>query len=177
MKGVKGAELVELFPKQSSLDGKQFGNLVKLPLGYHKKACKWSVMRLENIRPCCLDVSKLRLPASESVDVPRVDLERPRLDSYVGKDPNCILKIKKGIKEGSRDNAGIVYASYLMNFRRLLPTRGFYLFRLWNARNKPMLSNAELKLIFNQAVKGSYVFGCFHELVRAYCDPEGCVFA
>lgn len=168
---LKGVEHVELFPKQTSLQGKQLGNLVKLPLGYHKKAGKWSSINLENVKPYRLDVSRIQLPAPKTFE------ERPRLEGYKGRDPNCIIKIKRGVKKGARNNAGIVYASYLTNFRQLQSNHGYYLFRLWNVRNKPRLSDEELRTVFEQAIKGAYVFGCGHELVKEYCDLEGCVFA
>jgi len=49
---------VELFPKQSELDGaRSFGNLVKLPLGFHRVEKKWSrILDLETFEPLPNDV-------------------------------------------------------------------------------------------------------------------------
>jgi len=171
LKILESIEHVELFPKQTVLTGKRLGNLVKLPLGYHKKSGSWSTMNLEGIKPCKVDVTKIEAPA------PKVFGERLRLEGYKGGDPNCILKIKKGVKKGERNNAGIIYASYLMNFKQLRPDHGYYLFRLWNTRNKPRLSDEELRAIFEQSIRGGYVFGCAHENIKDYCEKEGCVLA
>jgi hypothetical protein len=168
---LNGLSSVELFPKQTALTGKMLGNLVKLPLGLHKKSGKWSTMNLENVKSCYVNVTELPVLTREAL------LEdKPRFEGYNGKNPNCIEKIKRGVKKGERNNAGIVYASYLYNFRQLKVDRAYYLFRLWNAKNKPNLEENELKLIFEQAVKGGYVFGCMHDYVKEFCNKEGCVF-
>jgi len=170
LKMLEGIEHVELFPKQIVLTGKGLGNLVKLPLGYHKKSGSWSTMKLEGIKPCTVDITKIEAPAAKAFE------EKPRLEGYKGKDPNCIEKIKKGVKKGARSNSGIVYAGYLYNFRQLEPEHAYYLFRLWNTRNKPRLDENELRSVFEQAVKGGYVFGCGHDYVKEFCVREGCVF-
>jgi hypothetical protein len=171
LKILENIEHVELFPKQTVLTGKRLGNLVKLPLGYHKKSGSWSTINLEGIKPCRVDVTETKAPAPKAFE------ERPRLDGYKGRDPNCIIKIKKGVKKGARNNSGIIYASYLMNFKQLNSDHGYYLFRLWNTRNKPRLSDEELRAIFEQAIRGGYVFGCGHENIKDYCEKEGCVLA
>jgi len=171
LKILEDIEHVELFPKQNTLTGKRLGNLVKLPLGYHKKSGKWSKMKTEGIKPCTVDVTKIEAPALKTFE------EKQGLEGYKGKDLNCILKIKKGLKKGARNNAGIIYASYLMNFKQLRPNHGYYLFRLWNEKNKPKLNDEELKAIFEQAIKGGYIFGCEHEYLKEYCVKEGCVLA
>jgi hypothetical protein len=161
---------VEVFPKQTTLTGKRLGNLVKLPLGLHQKSGKWSKMNIEGIKPCLIDVTKIEAPTAKPFE------EKPRLEGYKGREPNCITKIKKGVKEGARNNSGIIYASYLTNFKQLNLDRGYYLFRLWNGKNKPRLSDEELRAIFEQAIKAGYVFGCGHEYLREFCVKEGCVF-
>lgn len=168
---LNGLSGVELFPKQIALTGKMLGNLVKLPLGLHKKSGAWSTMNLENVKPCCVNVTELPVLTRETL------LEyKPRFEGYKGVNPNCIEKIRKGVKKGLRNNAGIVYASYLYNFRQLNVNHAYYLFKLWNTKNKPRLEENELKLIFEQAVNGGYVFGCSHEYVKEFCNKEGCVF-
>lgn len=168
---LNGLSGVELFPKQTTLTGKLLGNLVKLPLGLHRKSGKWSTIDLENVKPCSVDVTEIKVLTRE----PLLE-DKPRFEGYNGRNPNCIEKIKRGVKKGSRSNAGIVYASYLYNFRQLKPDHAYYLFRLWNLKNKPRLNESELKLIFEQAVKGSYIFGCKHDYVKIFCNKEGCVF-
>jgi len=168
---LNGLSGVELFPKQTTLTGKMLGNLVKLPLGLHKKSGKWSTIDLENVKPCSVDVTEIKVLTRE----PLLE-DKPRLEGYNGKNPNCIEKIKRGVKKGARSNAGIVYASYLYNFRQLKADHAYYLFRLWNLKNKPRFDENELRLIFEQAVKGGYVFGCEHEYVKEFCNKEGCVF-
>jgi len=172
LKILEGTEGVELFPKQTVLTGKGLGNLVKLPLGLHIKSGKWSKMDIDGIEPCLVDVTKIEI----EVPAPKLFEELEALEGYRGKDPNCIEKIKKGVKKGARSNSGIVYASYLYNFRQLKPEHAYYLFRLWNTRNKPRLDENELRSIFEQAVKGGYVFGCGHDYVKEFCVREGCVF-
>jgi hypothetical protein len=168
---LNGLASVELFPKQTALTGKLLGNLVKLPLGLHKKSGKWSVMSLEDIKPCRVDLTEIKILTREPLPE-----DKPRLEGYNGKNPNCIEKIKKGVKKGKRSNVGIVYASYLYNFKQLKAERAYYLLRLWNTKNKPRLEEEELRLIFEQADKGGYIFGCEHDYLKEFCKKEGCVF-
>lgn len=161
---------VEVFPKQTVLSGKMLGNLVKLPLGLHLKSGKKSEMSIEGVKPCTINETEIKV-AVKSFD------EKPRFEfGYKGKDPLCIVKIKKGLKAGVRNNAGIIYASYLTNFRQFSDDRAWYLFRLWNEGNKPALEKDELRTIFDQAVSSGYVFGCGHEYLKLFCVKEGCVF-
>jgi len=172
---LEGIKNVELFPKQDTLHGKGLGNLVKLPLGYHNKSRSWSKISLEGVKPCKIDVSKIEIETANPKPFTRK--ETATLDGYKGEDPNCIEKIKKGAKKGERNNVGIIYASYLINFRHFEPAHAFYLFRLWNTKNKPKLDDEELRAVFEQAIQGGYVFGCEHEYLKDYCDKEGCIFA
>jgi len=49
--GKTGAKEVELFPKQTDVGGR-FGNMMKLPLGLHRKEKKWSlILNPESLEP------------------------------------------------------------------------------------------------------------------------------
>jgi hypothetical protein len=165
------AKGVELFPKQNALSGRGLGNLVKLPLGFHQKSGRWSKMNLEGVAPCSVNASTTNVePAAIKFE------DREITGGYEGNDPNCIRTIKAGVREGARNNAGIVLASYLMNFRGYGADRTLYLLRLWNRGNKPRLEDRELRSIFKQALLGGYIFGCGHEYLKEYCRKQGCVF-
>jgi len=172
---LKDIENVELFPKQSTLQGKALGNLVKLPLGFHRKSDTWSkIADLETVVPRVIDVSEIEIKSVPPPSSPtNVEAQFP---AYDGADPNCIAKIKRGVKKGERNNAGIILASYLLNFRRFQREHAFYVFRCWNEANRPKLNRSELDSIFNQAVEGEYIFGCNNEYLRQYCTKEKCVF-
>ena len=51
--------VVELFPKQDEVGANDFGNLMKLPLGFHRKEMKWSLFlnpkNLEPLESTCLN--------------------------------------------------------------------------------------------------------------------------
>jgi len=181
---------VELFPKQDVVKKEEFGNLVKLPFGLHQKAKMWS---------CFLDPSTLNPMPINTFDVEPTSMvekeiqrimnvagqkreawfEREDLakQPYRGKDPACILGLFKGEEEGWRNEVGMRLSCYLLNFKGLKRERAWKRVLEWNRNNKPPLDEAELRSVFDSALKGEYVFGCEDELLQKFCTHEGCPLA
>ena len=62
---------VEVFPKQDRVGSEGFGSLVKLPLGLHRAAGKWSILLDENLNP-----SPSELYRKRPLMIPEEELER-----------------------------------------------------------------------------------------------------
>ena len=94
--------------------------------------------------------------------------------SYRGKDPPCILKLRRGTDEGSRNECGIRLASYLANFRGIPPKKVLRSLEFWNKLNRPPLEHKELEAILKSALQGGYVYGCSDVILQQNCDRENC---
>lgn len=141
----------ELFPKQTKIAEDRFGNLVKMPLGYHKRAQRWSTFlnpqTLAPIDPSCLenvvpvsisdhDVQRLEKEVvyqKRGKRFEKVLAEKP----YRGQHPICVLKLLQGVKLGERDEVAIRLAGYFHVERGL--SEGETLKKLldWNQSNGP----------------------------------------
>lgn len=183
----KAGVVCEVFPKQSEVKEGEFGNLVKLPLGFHREEKKWSCFldpeTLEPLKPEA--ITKIEgLTFSEKETKRMLELaEAPRRDvqtklkserGYRGKDPVCILKSLDGFEEGQpspfgRNEAGIRLASYWLNFRKLKDKTVQKRLKEWNEKNQPPLGERELESIFDSALAKEYVFGCDDDLLKLFC--------
>jgi len=183
---------IELFPKQETITEEGFGNLVKMPLGVHRK---------HNKRSCFLDVTLEPLPNSCVLDVQphkmreitiqrilaelngknreyKHDEQKSQKTSYRGDDPPCIQALMKGVPKGIRNEAAIRLASYWVNLRGVKPYKAFRLLNDWNTRNKQPLKITEIRSISRSASKAEYNYGCEDELLRRFCtDKEHCPLA
>lgn len=179
---------VELFPKQTEIGAEGFGNLVKAPLGLHRKEGKWSAFLDPSTvnslsSSCLLNVECTSLPEKDIEHVmaltegeKRSWFDRPELAQkrYRGKDPACILGLAKGVSEGWRNEAAIRLAAYMVNFKQLKSTTVWKRLVDWNLKNKPPLNAMELRTVFKSASEKEYVFGCDDELLKKFCVREGC---
>lgn len=152
-----GIREVEVFPKQDSARGR-YGNLMKLPLGYHRRAKKWSRwLDPETLNPLPNETILQAFPATlskQQIAQIRKHIEDERQkkitdwsgsgEPYQGRDPPCIRGLLKGVVEGWRNEAGVRLASYWLNLRGLAEGEAWSRLQKWNRRNSPPLDEVEL---------------------------------
>ena len=178
----------EVFPKQSQVSGKGFGNLVKLPLGIHQVSKKRSQLLIPPSKPgedwkpldstYLLNVNPVITDPKE-IAVIRDKIKREesgwmeKLQSsglpYLGEDPPCVKSyLQGGLGPGERDPVGVQLASYLLNFKGMKETpekqqQALEILLEWNERNCPPHSAEKVKeAMFKQALTGKYNYGCDH---------------
>lgn len=186
----KAGVVCEVFPKQSYVKEGEFGNLVKLPLGYHQEKKKWSCFldpeTLEPLKPRKLkEIEGLTFSEKETKQILE-KAEKPRRDvqiklksekPYKGKDPVCIQKLLEGFEEGKpepygRNEAGLRLAGYWLNFRKLKETTAWKRMKEWNRNNIPLLAERELESVFKSAQDKEYTFGCDDDLLQLFCPGK-----
>ena len=180
---------VEVFPKQTELsEGRRYGNFVKLPLGKHQAAGKWSrLLNPEDFKPLPNDVLLYcwGISFSESDYARIMGFEEKRgVQTTLAFHKNfkhrqrpaapCIDGLLLGVNEGYRNEAALRISCFFLNFRGENPEKVWAKLKEWNMRNKPPLSEAELRSVFNSAQKRGYVFGCEDVLLQSFCDKSGC---
>lgn len=174
----------EVFPKQEHTDKKAVGNLIKAPLGIHRKYGGWSFFVDENFK-------KIDDPFGYLQSVPRFNLDRFLKTTYKcakkhfsNNDKNklvipnkfkpCLMKvIADGSEKGSRNAVAHIISS---ESKRVGYSRDFAtgLLFSWNSRNQPSLSLQELKFVVGSVYKESstYEYGCNGKLLE-YVDCTG----
>lgn len=179
---------VEVFPKQAELTkDRAYGNFVKLPLGRHQAAGKWSrLLNPENFEPIpnaalfdCwgisfseADLAKI-MAFGEAKSVQAV-LTGNFKNSVLHVSAPCIEGLLLGVGEGYRNEAALRLSCFFINFKQYSPNKFWIKLQKWNKRNKPPLSGAELRSVFLSAQKHGYVFGCDDVMLRSFCRKEGC---
>jgi hypothetical protein len=86
----------------------------------------------------------------------------------------CIDKLLLGVSQGCRNEAALRLSCFFLNFRGDDPDRVWGKVQDWNSRNKPPLSEAELRSAFISAQRHGYIFGCEDVLHRSFCDKGRC---
>jgi len=178
----------EIFPKQSQVSGKGFGNLVKLPLGIHQVSKKHSQLWIPPSKPGedwkPLDPTYLLNITPVITDPKEIAIIRDKIkreesgwmektyssgQPYLGEDPPCVKSyLRGGLGPGERDPVGIQLAGYLLNFKgmRETPEKQQQVLEIlleWNEHNCPPHTEAKVKsAMFEQALKGSYNYSCDH---------------
>jgi len=180
---------LSFFQNKIILGRGEYGNAVKLPLGFHRVEKKWSkfldpetlnpidsIEALENI----VGASFLEKELREILEIARKEqkwFSQERVSGrYHGPDPPCIRALFNGVKEGTRNEAAIRLASYLLNFKGLKLENVWRILKTWNKRNTPSLPEKELRNILRSASKGGYIYGCNDELLNQYCKKQCCPF-
>jgi len=159
----------EVFPKQEKLEEGGYGNLVRLPLGIHKKTGLRSKLiepdDLEKIVPIFIE------PEEEPAETGG---EMQVHEAYP-----CWQAMFAGVKEGGRDVVAFTLA------RRLRTTQGFdeQLCRAalleWNKKNDPPMKGKEIVAKVKSAYEKEYPnIGCAQikdsDILGKFCDEERC---
>lgn len=161
----------EIFPKQTRIDVGSYGNLVRLPLGVHKKTGKRSKLlepeTLSGIQPIFVE------PEEEPVEVQSAS------HSQIHEAYPCWRKMFAGVSEGGRDIVAFTLA------RRLRSTQGFdqQLCRIalfeWNKNNSPPMGQRDIIKTVKSAYEKEYPnIGCVQiknsDVLAQYCDERHC---
>jgi DNA replicative helicase MCM subunit Mcm2 (Cdc46/Mcm family)/predicted transcriptional regulator len=180
---------VELFPKQDRIEEDGFGNLMKIPLGFHQQEKKWSYflnpdtlepLALESIleiQGCTLsdrEISQIKDMIDASKETFWFGHEAKETEAYKGEVPACISHILKGAKKGLRNESAIRLASFWLNFCKEAPEKVKTQLCEWNLRNKPPMEEEELETVFQSSMRGGYNYSCEDQFLRKYCAQEGC---
>jgi len=176
---------VELFPKQERVSEDRFGNLVKLPLGFNRKAKRWSTFLdphtlvpidstcLNQVVPAILlenEIQRIWKEIEKRKKSKKIEKKfKPKL--YRGVNPICIRKMLDGVKYGKRDEVAIRLARFFHTERGLSGDKTLKILLEWNERNDPPIGEMKdpldpLDVIryflekIESAGKTSHSFGC-----------------
>jgi hypothetical protein len=174
---------VEVYPKQTFIQG--YGNLVKLPLGVHRKTdqrCffvrrdftphpdQWKV--LQNVR----FVTEEEL--DEIVSYHKIHVIERSTSVETGETnkhaPVCLVRImSEGLPEGMRDEGTFRVASYLRE-QGLPRTMTFAALNEWNDQyNDPPMTEEEIERKMESAYSRAYGFRpCHNPAFDAYCSSS-----
>jgi hypothetical protein len=187
----------EVFPKQRELL-KNYGNLLKLPLGIHRGSGLRSVIYdsewrkvgaeyLAQIRPEFLDTDGKNIQELKSkLDTqyrPWMNAEIGRGDPYVGEDPPCVTRYLSGmpIQIGQRHEILRRLACYFLTFKGWAKTQEGWarvrqILEEWNKHNTPPYDAARFEEEWRKLKEGyEYNYGCTDEYWQKTCDPARCL--
>ena len=179
---------VEVFPKQTELSkDKAYGNFVKLPLGLHQVERKWSrLLDPETFEPLpsetLFDRFGISFSEADSQKIASFEEKKHVQLAFEAKGEKrawrgsvpCIEGLLAGVTEGYRNEAALRISCFFLNFKAEKPDAAWKRITAWNQKNKPPLSKAELKNVFNSALKGDYVYGCEDVLLKDSCQKINC---
>jgi len=160
----------EIFPKQTKIVEGGYGNLVRLPLGIHRK----TGLRSTLIEPD--DIGKIVPVYVEPKTEP--DEVESQSDGWNGSHP-CWRRMFEGVDEGSRDEVAFALARRLRANQGLSQQQCETLLLEWNKLNSPPLGDSEVRAKVRSVYKGSYPnLGCnqVHDsaILRQFCDEAHC---
>ncbi len=166
---------VEVFPKQDSVAEDGFGNLVKLPLGVHRKSGKRSAIispkEWQAVYRLTPDQVRELLKRHAKPEVEHTT-HAPTGEKNSSGLP-CIAAMLEGVGEGCRDN---VAYQLILHFRRVLDQDTAVAAMLeWDGRNKPPLGREtiekKVKALWKSPAKG---FGCDKDYMQQFCNAAVC---
>lgn len=176
---------VEVFPKQPTV--RAYGNLVKLPLGIHRKTgnrClfvnnKFESYPLEEQWSLLQNVTTLNEQEfDELLDLYNIEEIQAREPTIIegGYGPStlpCMARLmQEGAVEGSRDICTFKLACYLRD-RGLPENLAKTALEAWNEQNSPPFDERELDVKLDSAYAGRYSpFPCGERAFDAYCSSS-----
>jgi hypothetical protein len=176
---------IEIFPKQKQVLPGDYGNLIKLPLGIHKKTGNKTCFldeyanpindwedHLQNILFVTEGFVEVILRDNNIVE------DKSESGSANNSEPsqqNRVLPcfemiLTKGVDEGKRDNVGFRLAIYLKY--NGLPLQGSLDVMMgWNKRNRPPLPAEDIEKITRSVYDKDYGgFGCGESYMNEFCE-------
>jgi hypothetical protein len=173
---------VEVFPKQTAL--RSYGNLVKMPLGIHKKTGNrcFFVNRyftaLDDQWKALANVGTLTekdvrgILESYSVQIPSSIRIEPTGDTHLGAFPCYARIMTEGLKDGARDVGTFRLSCYLR--KSSLPVEAAWAaLQVINNNNQPPLETDVLYAKLESAYSEDYSqFPCNDPLIDQYCSSK-----
>ena len=173
---------VEVFPKQ--VQTSKFGNLVKMPLGIHKKTNKRclfvssSFEPLDNQWKVLEEVTRWTQEDLETIiDENNIETSTLMLGEYASSDTNkafhCMQRIiHEGLHEGSRD-AGMFRLSLYLKHNHLDPDSALAVANIVNERSAPPMTDEEVQMKVMSAYQGTYSpYPCSDVLLNSFCSSK-----
>ncbi len=178
----------EVFPKQDDTD--RFGNLIKVPLGIHRKTGKRCLfMDPETMEPYPPAEQPMQLSTVIPNPPERVawvfeEYGRPirqaarTTNDNVGQQESthggipCFRRMMVGVGEGCRDEVAFRLAVHL--YRQGMPEDvAKTTLTKWDSdHNTPELGENVILEKVRSAYSGKYGYGCTNDLIRQFCDPN-----
>lgn len=172
---------IELFPKQVSV--KSYGNLVKLPLGVHRKSGRRSCFVGPQFTPMAEQMAALRrtrrlteAEADTLLAAHHIEIEPIRRAAVSLVSPHAPLcmpaMLNQGVTDGARDVAAFRLSCYLRE-QGIPIDYAHLLMSAWDAeRNDPPLGPALITVKVESAYSDSYSsFPCKEYALDRFCDP------
>lgn len=168
-------EKCEVFPKQMSIPPDGYGNLVKVPLGIHRKTGR----RSQLVMPDSLEKIQQTTLTDEIKTVLKKTWEREDTVTFsplpfVGCQAMTI--INRGVREGER-NESAFFKARVMWYAGLSREEAKSALETWNLKNSPPLSERELENVLKSVYTKRYRVSLFslrkNKILGKYC--EGCV--
>jgi len=188
--GIRAEDLnkIEIFPKQSTVGGSGYGNLIKLPFGIHQVTQQRSSIITEDFQrddewhSYLEDTNKISSKKVNDIvdkfkqkkDKIQIASQKQNISESGGCSDMlpCFRKIlQEGVEEGQRNNIGLRLANYL---KRKLPSDSVeVVLQGWNQKNRPPLNNNELVKIWEFALEAEDMgLGCKKNFMRPYCEND-----
>jgi hypothetical protein len=155
------------------IDVKSSGGYVVAPNSLHPSGRRYEFVNETRTILEAPDIIESLLKKAGSLGIGKVEIKSGGVKYRWRRHPPCIKKLLEGVPEGMRHDATIRLASYFINSRGMEVDEAIELLQKWNLRNKPPLSERELKTYILSIAKGKYIFGC-SGLSIFYCDRENC---
>jgi hypothetical protein len=178
---------VEVFPKQTT--AKVLGNLVRLPLGIHKKTDRrsefisWSTFEplpeneqwdaLDEYPSIPEDMVDLVLTRNKVEIAPRREPKSVGSDLVGEKTPKCYTHaLSEGVKFGSQDVATFKLACYLRD-RGVPHELTETMLQEWNKRNDPPMAESEVSRKIESAFSSAYSpYPCQEQAFDSICFKD-----
>jgi len=173
---------VEVFPKQSQTDA--FGNLIKLPLGIHRKTGNRCYFLDKDFIPIDNQLGLLHQIKTVNEDTVMQILSQDlkmnedktslKVQTYSRDGLPCVRRIWEGVKDGHRDECAFFLARQLK--RNGIPQEfADSLLVEWDELNQPPLGSKIISEKLESAYKNDYAaFDCDNPHVNQFCVVEEC---
>lgn len=159
----------EELPKNTKIAGlgelRSDGNYVVVPPSKHPSGNNYEwlnepekIKRVQNFNWFFERAKELGFQINKSATLTNTPEFKKHYQPYAGPDPPVITELLDGVPEGGRDDASVVYASWLLTWRKLNPELAWNRMVEWNQKNKPPLVDAQLRKCFDSADKNGYLY-------------------
>lgn len=182
---VKLAEVpdVEVFPKQITVGKGGFGNLIKLPLGIHRKSNKYSYFLTPDLKPTdILILEKISRITESKVDEITEEFDcrfdpvpTPQDNNQPHNNSNslpCFSRMLQGVPEGCRDECAFHLGVHLkrQGFDKNMAINILF---DWDDRNQPSLGKEIIKKKVEHVYNGQYGgYGCNNQKIKQFCSDR-----
>lgn len=165
----------EIYPKQAKIVKGGYGNLVRLPLGIHRKTGQRSKLmdpeHLDEVVPIFVEPGP--------VDGYQEHVNDDEAHRYEHNPYPCWRKMFEGVSEGARREVAFALARHLRYAGCLKEQQCATVLLDWNNKNNPPLMEQEVRSAVRRTYdKGYPNIGCVqiksHDVLKQFCDDRLC---